>query len=72
MQRDPMEGRITPPPKGGGFERRVHSAPPATIDLTAHERKVEAAARPVSPTGRNIAFDEPAESIDLDIPDFLK
>ena len=42
---------------------------PETVDLTATERKAEVG-RPLSPTSRTIAFDEPAG--DLDGPDFLK
>ena len=42
---------------------------PETVDLTATERKAEVG-RPLSPTSRTIAFDEPAG--DLDVPDFLK
>jgi len=44
-------------------------AAPETVDLTATERKAEVG-RPLSPTSRTIAFDEPAG--DLDVPDFLK
>lgn len=51
---------------------RVPAGAPATIDLTNSERKAEVG-RPLSPTSRTIAFDEPAgTSEDLDIPDFLK
>ncbi len=45
---------------------------PETVDLAAVERKAEVG-RPLSPTSRTIAFDDPAEAAaDLDVPDFLK
>ncbi|MFZ1362289.1 MAG: cell division protein FtsZ [Candidatus Nanopelagicales bacterium] len=57
------------------FERvteSVSAGAPATIDLTSSERKAEVG-RPLSPTSRTIAFDEPAgRQEDLDVPDFLK
>lgn len=43
---------------------------PETVDLTTVERKVEAG-RPLSPTSRTIAFEDPSAG-DLDVPDFLK
>lgn len=50
----------------------VAAGAPATIDLTSTERKAEVG-RPLSPTSRTIAFDEPAgRQEDLDVPDFLK
>lgn len=57
------------------FEKAAESVSvgaPATIDLTNSERKAEVG-RPLSPTSRTIAFDEPAgRQEDLDVPDFLK
>ncbi len=50
--------------------RTEESSAPATVDLTTSERKAEVG-RPLSPTSRTIAFDEPAAG-DLDVPDFLK
>lgn len=44
---------------------------PETVDLTTVERKVEAG-RPLSPTSRTIAFEDPSANGDLDVPDFLK
>ncbi|MGV1035727.1 MAG: cell division protein FtsZ [Candidatus Nanopelagicales bacterium] len=45
---------------------------PETVDLAAVERKAEVG-RPLSPTSRTIAFDDPVEAAsDLDVPDFLK
>jgi cell division protein FtsZ len=50
--------------------RGENTAAPETVDLTSVERKAEVG-RPLSPTSRTIAFDEPAAG-ELDVPDFLK
>jgi cell division protein FtsZ len=50
--------------------RGDEASAPETVDLTSTERKAEVG-RPLSPTSRTIAFDEPAAG-DLDVPDFLK
>lgn len=46
---------------------------PATVDLTTTERRTTEVGRPMSPTSRTIAFDEPVViAEELDVPDFLK
>lgn len=50
--------------------RSENNGAPETVDLTAVERKA-GVGRPLSPTSRTIAFDEPTAG-DLDVPDFLK
>jgi cell division protein FtsZ len=54
----------------GERTRSEAPAPTENVDLTSVERKAEVG-RPLSPTSRTIAFDEPAAG-DLDVPDFLK
>lgn len=59
--------------KVGASAAAAASDAPETVDLTALERRTTEVGRPMSPTSRTIAFDEPTvQAEELDVPDFLK